>query len=72
MESEGLGWMRMSERVECSVSRGLHVLACVCLCMHACMQLVDTVALVCMLDSPFAGSVATVVFPWRHCHLLLH
>ena len=37
MESEGLGWMRMSERVECSVSSGLHVLACVFVraCMHA-------------------------------------
>ena len=57
-----------------SVSRGLYVLACVCVCarMHACMWLEDSVALVRMLDCPFAGSVATVVFPWRHCHILLH
>ena len=66
----------MREWVEAcgSVSRDLHVLACVCvcLCVHACMRLEDSVALVRMLDSPFAGSVATVVFPWRHSHLLLH
>jgi len=70
-----------------SVSRGLHVLACACVClcghaclrleclcarMHVCMSLEDSVALVRMLDSPFAGSVATIVFPWRHCHVLLH
>ena len=48
-----------------SVSRGLHVLACVCVCActHACMWLEDSVALVRMLDSLFAGSVATIVFP---------
>ena len=33
------GWVELCG----SISRGLHVLACVCLCMHACMQLVDTV-----------------------------
>ena len=58
-----------------SVSRGLHVLACLCVCvcarMHACGWRI-LLLLVCMLDSPFAGSVATVVFPWRHSHLLLH
>ena len=50
----------------------LHVCVFVHTCMHACMWLEDSVALVCMLDCPFAGSVATVVFPRRHCHLLLH
>ena len=47
---------------------------CVCVCarMHACMWLEDSAALVHMLDSPFAGSVATVVFPWRHSHILMH
>ena len=50
----------------------LHVCVFVCACMHACMWLEDSVALVRMLDCPFAGSVATVVFPWRHCHILLH
>ena len=46
--------------------------ACVCLCarMHACGW--RTVALVRMLDCPLAGSVATVVFPWTPCHMLLH
>ena len=47
-------------------------LECLCARMHVCMWLEDSVALVRMLDSPFAGSVATVVFPWRHCHILLH
>ena len=64
---QGGGW----ETLE---GRGLHLLACVCSCarMHACKWLEDSVALVRMLDSPFAGSVATVVFPWIYCHLLLH
>ena len=39
--------------------------------MHACKWLEDSVSLVRMLDCPFAGSVATVVFPWRHCHLYI-
>ena len=46
---------------------------CVCLCMHTYMYVVG--GLCCFsthVDSPFAGSVATVVFPWRHCHVLLH
>ena len=46
---------------------------CVCLCMHTYMYVVG--GLCCFsthVDSPFAGSVATVVFPWRHCHILLH
>ena len=64
------GWVGVCD----SVSRGLYVLACVCVCvrMHVCMWLEDSVSLVRMLDCPFAGSVATVVFPWRHCHILLH
>ena len=69
----------MSERVSWRVwpvSRGLHVLACMLVCVfvctHACIWLEDSVALVRILDSSFAGSVATVVFPWRHCHILLH
>ena len=51
----------MREWVEAcgSVSRGLHVLACVC---HGWRILL---LLVCMLDSPFAASVATLVFPDR-------
>ena len=54
-----------------SVSRGsAFVHACMCVfvhvCMHACKWLESSVALVRMLDSPFAGSVATVVFPWKH------
>ena len=64
----GRGWMRMSERVGCRVwpvRRGLHVLACACVfvCTHGWLE--DSVAFVRMLDCPFAGSVATVVFPWR-------
>ena len=46
----------------------LHVCVFVC----ACTWLEESVALVHMFDSPCAGSVATVVFPWRHCHILLH
>ena len=72
----GRGWMRMSERVGWSMSsclsRGLNFLARVYWCLCVCMWLEDSVALVRILDSPLAGSVATVVFPWRHCHLLLH
>ena len=37
---------------------------CVCACMHVVS--VDSVALVRMLDSLLAGSVAIVTFPWRH------
>ena len=51
------GWVGASS----FVSRDLHV--CVFECAHACMWLEDCVALVRMLDCPFAGSVATVVFP---------
>ena len=68
--------MRMSERVGLSMWLRKQGFACACMCVfvwaHACMWLEDSVALVRMLDSPFAGSVATVVFPWGHCHLLLH
>ena len=59
MESEGLGWMRMSERVKVcgSVSRGLHVLACVYVCarMHACMRENEDGGLECMCDSVSRG-----------------
>ena len=88
MVGEGEEWMRMSERVVWTMwlckQGSVCTCMCVCLCVHACMRLEclcarmhvcmseDSVALVRMLDSPFAGSVATVVFPWRHCHLLLH
>ena len=54
------GWVIVCD----SVSRGLHlyVLACVCvLHVHACMWLEASVALVCTLDSLYAGSVATGV-----------
>ena len=57
------------------LSRGsafVHACMCVFVHAHACMWLEGSVALVHMLDSPFAGSVATIVFPWKHCHKLLH
>ena len=78
LEREGEGWQRMNEKVGWSVWLRKQGSACACMCvclcasMHACMWLEDSAALVHMLDSPFAGSVATVVLPWRHCHLLLH
>ena len=59
--------MRMSERVGWSVwlckqgSACACMCVCVCVCKHACMWLEDSVALVRMLDSPFAGSVASLV-----------
>ena len=64
----------MSERVVWSLWLRKQGSACACMCvcvcarMHACMWL-DSVSLVRMLDAPLAGSVATIVFPWRQCHL---
>ena len=56
--------MRMSERVGWSEwlrKQDLHVLACVCVfvCVHACVWLEDSVALVRMLDCPFQRDIVT-------------
>ena len=56
--------MRMSERVGWSEwlrKQDLHVLACVCVfvCVHACMWLEDSVALVRVLDCPFQRDIVT-------------
>ncbi len=59
-------------RVCVCVCVGVLLCVFVCACMYVCMWLEDSVALVRMLDSPSAGSVATTVFPLRQCHLLLH